>query len=175
MENNAESPIFRWMKANEGTPDFASRVARLLGFACAEWIRRETFVPVNSEEALSRLLCASVEEAPLAKWLDAPEKFTDEIAAFCETSKSLPLPDCLKGEIPDVLDLRGVKCPLCAARSRLVMSGYPAEKTLYIYIDEGSPIENVPGALIADGQNVLFREKKGDYWVLSVVKPVSNE
>ena len=47
---------------------------------------------------------------------------------------------------------------------------YPAGRTLKIWLDEGSPIENVPGSLIADGHKVLSREKKGNYWEISVVK-----
>ena len=94
----------------------------------------------------------------------------DEIADFCEKAKTLPLPAALQGEIHSVLDLRGVKCPLNAARSRIVMSGYPAGKTLKIWLDDGSPIENVPGSLVADGHKVLSREKKSNYWEISVVK-----
>lgn len=172
MENNVNSPIFRWIKANENAEDFQSKLHRLLGFACAEWIRRETSFPVEPDFALSKVICASIEDAPLAKWLDAPEKYIEEIVDFCEKAKTFPLPEVLMGEIPEILDLRGVKCPLCAARARLVMSGYPSEKMLHIYIDEGSPIENVPAALIADGRKVVFREKKENYWKLSVVKPV---
>jgi TusA-related sulfurtransferase len=106
----------------------------------------------------------------VGEWSENPEKYMDEIADFCENAKILPLPAALQGEIPSVLDLRGVKCPLNAARSRIVMSGYPAGRTLKILLDEGSPIENVPGSLVADGHKVLSREKKGNFWEISVVK-----
>ena len=75
-------------------------------------------------------------------------------------------------DVPDVLDLRGVVCPGNAARSRLVMSGYPRGRVLKIDLDEGSPIENVPGALVADGCSILSREKKDGFWEISVVKPL---
>jgi TusA-related sulfurtransferase len=55
------------------------------------------------------------------------------------------------------------------------MAGYPRGKELEIWLDEGSPIENVPGSLVADGNKVVFREKKGDYWVIKVVKPDNKE
>ena len=81
----------------------------------------------------------------------------------------------LEGEVPALLDLRGVACPRNAVRSRLVMAGYPCGKVLEIWLDSGSPIENVPGSLVADGHKVLNREKKADYWVLKVVKPDNKE
>ena len=61
-----------------------------------------------------------------------------------------------------------------AVTPRLVMAGFPAGRPLEIYLDDGSPIENVPGSLVADGIKVLSRKKTGNYWVLSVVKPDEN-
>ena len=116
--------------------------------------------------ALSRL-----PEAPVNRWLESPEGYLSEIADFCVKSKSGPLPEALRGDVPSELDLRGVKCPLNAARSRLVMAGYPRGRELSILLDEGSPIENVPGALVADGCRIVSREKNADFWKISVVKP----
>jgi TusA-related sulfurtransferase len=76
-------------------------------------------------------------------------------------------------EFPKVLDLRGVVCPGNSVRARLVMGGFPVERTLDIYLDDGAPIENVPGSLVADGIKVLSRKKTGNYWTLTVVKPIN--
>jgi TusA-related sulfurtransferase len=81
-----------------------------------------------------------------------------------------PLPEALKGVVPTLLDLRGVVCPNNSMRSRLVMAGLPEGAELEIYLDEGSPIENVPGALVADGHVVKKRQKKEGFWSISVVK-----
>ena len=165
-----ESPIARWINANRGTEGFADSLRKLLMYACVEWIRRGTSALLTPEEALSKIVCCALPQFPVGEWAETPEKYMDEIAGFCEKAKTLPLPAVLQGEIPSVLDLRGVKCPLNAARSRIVMSGYPAGKTLKILLDDGSPIENVPGSLVADGHKVLSREKKSNYWEISVVK-----
>ncbi|MCF0224630.1 MAG: sulfurtransferase TusA family protein [Fibrobacter sp.] len=82
----------------------------------------------------------------------------------------LPLPKILEQKLPEILDLRGVACPRNAARSRLVLAGLPKGYRLTIYLDEGSPIENVPTSLVADGHIVEKRQKNGDFWVLTVVK-----
>ena len=79
----------------------------------------------------------------------------------------------MRGAFPAILDLRGVKCPNNAMRSRLVMAGLPDGANLEIYLDEGAPIENVPGALVADGHIVKNRQKKGSFWAISVVKAPS--
>ena len=165
-----ESPIVRWIEANRETEGFAESLRKLLMYACVEWIRRGTSALLTPEEALSKIVCCALPQFPVSEWAETPEKYTDEIADFCEKAKTQPLPAALQGEIPSVLDLRGVKCPLNAARSRIVMSGYPAGRTLKILLDDGSPIENVPGSLVADGHKVLSREKKGDFWEISVVK-----
>jgi TusA-related sulfurtransferase len=121
------------------------------------------------------MVAARLPELPLGQWLEDPQANCGPIAAFCENAKSGPLPSGLSAEIPDVLDLRGVVCPGNAVRSRLVMAGYPLGKTLEILLDEGSPVENVPGALVADGCRIVSREKKQNYWSISVVKPADRK
>lgn len=169
-KKNLTSPVVRWMEMNRGSEGFTESLRRLLMYACVEWIRRGTSALLTPEEALSKIVCCGLPEYPVGEWAEKPEDYMDEIADFCEKVKSMPLPESLQGEIPSLLDLRGVKCPLNSVRSRIVMSGYPAGRTLKIWLDEGSPIENVPGSLIADGHKVLSREKKGNYWEISVVK-----
>ena len=169
-QDTEKSPLEKWIDAQKGNPDFTLALKRLVSYACAEWFRRENLVSVAPEEALARVLATDLPDFPLGKWLDSPARFAPEIADFCEKTKILPLPKALKGAFPEVLDLRGVKCPNNAARSRLVMSGLPEGGSLDIYLDEGSPIENVPGALVADGHIVKNRQKKENFWVISVVK-----
>jgi len=169
-EKSAISPIRKWILSNKGADNFDDALKKLLSFACAEWFRVANGEVVSPDTAVSRIMLANLEESPLAKWLEAPAEFCDEIADFCEDVKTKPLPASLKGPVPEILDLRGVCCPKNAARSRLVMAGYPAGGTLEILLDEGSPIENVPGSLIADGHHVVFREKKANYWSIKVVK-----
>lgn len=165
-----KSPLERWIDAQKDNPSFEAALRKLVSYACAEWFRRENLVSVDPEEALARVLATDLPAFPLGKWLDSPARFAPQIADFCEKTKVLPLPEALKGEFPKVLDLRGVKCPNNAARSRLVMAGLPEGASIDIYLDEGSPIENVPGALVADGHIVQKRQKNEGFWLISVVK-----
>ena len=160
------------MLAHSQDAGFDEALKALVSYACAEWFLRSKSVVVSPSDALSRFVLADIGDYPVSRWLEHPEHYCEEIAAFCEKAKSgEPLPG-LTVDVPDELDLRGVKCPGNAVRSRLVMSGYPRGRVLRIALDEGSPIENVPGALVADGCSVVSREKKDGFWVISVVKPL---
>ena len=169
-----DNPLHQWVQSNKGKEGFGDSLVKLLSFACSEWIRRECSVSLTGSDGLSWFLAKGPSKFPLANWVESPEKNAEAIVDFCEMSKTCPIPESLKLDFPKFLDLRGVVCPGNAVRARLVMAGFPAGRPLDFYLDEGSPIENVPGALVADGIKVLSRVKKENYWVLTVVKPENN-
>ena len=170
-KSNSDSGIVRWMREHVHDAGFGEALKTLVSYACAEWFLRSQSVVVSPADALSRFVLAGFSEYPVGRWLESPENYCSDIANFCEKVKAgFPL-EGLSLEVPDELDLRGVECPGNAVRSRLVMSGYPRGRILKISLDEGSPIENVPGALVADGCRIVSREKKDDFWVISVVRP----
>ena len=169
-ETDKTTTLGRWMDAHRGEPGFEDALRRLVSYACVECFRRAIGVVLAPEEALSRMVASRLPECPLGEWLEDPQGNCGAIAAFCDQAKSGPLPEGLSVDFPDVLDLRGVVCPGNAVRSRLVMAGYPLGKVLEIWLDEGSPVENVPGALVADGCSIVSREKKQNYWAIFVVK-----
>lgn len=164
------SPIARWIQTNEKSQGFAENLQKLLAFACSNWIQRGSGVILSPESALAKVVTAHLDRFPVGEWLDSPKDFSSEIADFCEKTKDLDLPEVLKQDFPTELDLRGVICPRNAARSRLVLSGLPEGFRIHILLDDGSPIENVPQALVADGHIVENRQKKGNFWSLTVVK-----
>lgn len=169
-----ENPLQAWIASNREKEGFGKALVQLLAYACTDWIRRECFVSLTGTDGLSWFLAKAPSDFPVGEWVQNPESHAEDIVVFCEKSKVSPIPEGLKMEFPKVLDLRGVVCPGNSVRARLVMGGFPAERTLDIYLDEGAPIENVPGSLVADGIKVLSRKKTGNYWVLTVVKPADN-
>lgn len=176
-ERNSGEPstVVKWMLSHRGDAGFGDALKSLVSYACVEGLRVTFGVQLAPEDALSRVVLANLPAYPVGRWLEHPERHCEEIAAFCEMAKSgEPLPG-VTVDVPEVLDLRGVVCPGNAARSRLVMSGYPRGRVLKIALDEGSPIENVPGALVADGCSILSREKKDGFWEISVVKPLNSK
>ena len=169
-----KNPLLVWVEKKKKKEGFGKSLVQLLGYACTDWIRRECSVSLTGTDGLSWFLAKAPSEIPMGEWVQSPEAHAESIVEFCEKSKTAPIPVALKMDFPKVLDLRGVVCPGNSVRARLVMAGFPAGRPLEIYLDEGSPIENVPGSLVADGIKVLSRKKTGNYWVLSVVKPDEN-
>lgn len=166
-----KTPLENWIERNKFDDGFGESLAKLLGFACAEWIRRTRGFVFSREKALSLFLMSNLYD--IGKWITNPESYSHEIADFCEKTKTLALPDELPVDFLKYLDLRGVLCPSNAVRSRLVLSSLPDGFHIKIALDDGAPIENVPQALVADGHNVVFREKKGSFWEIEVVKRIS--
>lgn len=61
-----------------------------------------------------------------------------------------------------MLDLRGVACPQCAIKARLWAMRNITGEIVEIFVDEGTPRENVPRALLEDGHIIIARRKIGD-------------
>ncbi len=67
-------------------------------------------------------------------------------------------------------DLRGVACPMNFVKTKLELSFLKSGDILEIYLDEGEPIQNVPGSLKGEGHTILSIEKKDGYYSVVVKK-----
>lgn len=68
-------------------------------------------------------------------------------------------------------DFRGVKCPINFARTVMELSQMNKDEILEIFIDDGSPIQNVPNALKEEGHKVLKQEEEPTGgWKLTIQK-----
>jgi sulfite reductase (ferredoxin) len=78
-----------------------------------------------------------------------------------------------EGKVADVvMDLRGVKCPINYVKAKIRLETMQKGQTLFMYLDEGEPIRNVPSSFKNDGQEILKMEKTGEYYELLVRKAV---
>lgn len=69
----------------------------------------------------------------------------------------------------EILDLTGVPCPRNSARALLRIEMMDGGQVIRLTIDDGEPIENVPGSLEVEGHTVVERVQLPDSrWVLSV-------
>lgn len=164
-----QNSLKEWLKVQNSKANFDIALRKLLSYACSSWLCRFGVIE-TPKIALAKFVAANNSECNIAEWLEFPIKYVDEIALFCENSKDKPLPAGVLQTVPSILDLRNIKCPINAAKSRLVMECLPENSSIDIYLDDGLPIENVPEALVADGHSILKRQKKGKFWVLTVVK-----
>ncbi|CAK8713076.1 MAG: sulfite reductase (ferredoxin) [Candidatus Electronema aureum] len=67
-------------------------------------------------------------------------------------------------------DLSGIKCPLNFARTKVLLSCINPGETLEIILDDGEPIENVPGSVRLEGHRILRQEKSGGQWNVLIEK-----
>lgn len=71
-----------------------------------------------------------------------------------------------------LMDLRGVACPMNYMKAKLQIEEMELGQTIFLYLDEGEPINNVPVSLQDDGHDILRVEKMGDFYGLHVRKAV---
>ena len=67
-------------------------------------------------------------------------------------------------------DLRGVLCPLNFVKTKVELAKLKAGDILEIWLDDGAPIENVPGSVQGEGHTIISREKAGDHWKVVIRK-----
>src|SRR5665647_105858 len=77
-----------------------------------------------------------------------------------------------KGEKKQVRkkDFRGVACPMNFVKTKIELSTLKSGDLLEILLDDGEPIENVPGSIIGEGHLVLEQKKIDNYWTVTIQK-----
>lgn len=70
----------------------------------------------------------------------------------------------------EILDLRGVTCPINFVKTKLKLEEMDSGKILEITIDDGEPIRNVPRAVKEEGHQILKVEKISEHWILLIKK-----
>lgn len=67
-------------------------------------------------------------------------------------------------------DLRGVSCPLNFVKTKIELSALKAGDLLEIWLDDGQPIQNVPGSVRNEGHEVIRATQTDDYWKVLIRK-----
>ena len=67
-------------------------------------------------------------------------------------------------------DLRGVACPMNFVKTKIELSTMKSGQLLEILLDDGQPINNVPGSVRQEGHEVLSTEKVDNYWKVLIRK-----
>ena len=72
---------------------------------------------------------------------------------------------------PDVKkDFRGVMCPMNFVKTKIALTPMQSGQILEILLDDGAPIENVPGSVKNEGHTILSTEKVENYWKVLIRK-----
>lgn len=73
--------------------------------------------------------------------------------------------------VPDVKkDFRGVMCPMNFVKTKIALTPMQSGQILEILLDDGAPIENVPGSVKGEGHTILSTEKIENYWKVLIRK-----
>ena len=61
-------------------------------------------------------------------------------------------------------DYRGVICPMNFVKTKIDLASLSSGDILEILLDDGEPIENVPGSVKSEGHKILEQNKIDNYW-----------
>ena len=90
------------------------------------------------------------------------EKAPAEKASAAEETETIA-PDVKK-------DFRGVMCPMNFVKTKIALTPMQSGQILEILLDNGAPIENVPGSVKNEGHTILSTEKVENYWKVLIKK-----
>mgnify|MGYP004682967951 FL=1 len=127
----------------------------------------------NMDDSLQFKLPA--EKTPVEQ--DAEEKNAEEKAPAEQVSEEkAPAEKASAAEetetiVPDVKkDFRGVMCPMNFVKTKIALTPMQSGQILEILLDDGAPIENVPGSVKNEGHTILSTEKVENYWKVLIKK-----
>lgn len=67
-------------------------------------------------------------------------------------------------------DLRGVGCPMNFVKVKIELAGMKSGERIAVLLDDGAPIENVPGSVKNEGHQVVKMEQQGAHWMIVIEK-----
>jgi sulfite reductase (ferredoxin) len=150
-------PLILDARTEPATSDFASKEALILSLAD----------DVNA-------LYATMDDSMQFK-AKAPEGAAAAPQPAAEAQPAEAAPHAPKAEAPNkesrrVKDLRGVLCPMNFVKTKLELAAMQSGELLEVWLDDGKPIENVPGSVKLEGHQVLEQEPVEDYWKVLIRK-----
>jgi sulfite reductase (ferredoxin) len=70
-----------------------------------------------------------------------------------------------------IKDLRGVLCPMNFVKTKIALAPLQSGDLLEIWLDDGKPIDNVPGSVSLEGHSILRQEQTPEgYWKVVIRK-----
>ncbi|MDR1860113.1 MAG: sulfurtransferase TusA family protein [Bacteroidales bacterium] len=100
----------------------------------------------------------------------------DDSLQFTGIAKKVPVAEATATEATSPAahtrfkDLRGVICPMNFVKTKLELATMQSGDTLEIFLDDGQPIQNVPGSVRNEGHTVLEESRVGPHWRVVIRK-----
>ena len=67
-------------------------------------------------------------------------------------------------------DFRGVACPMNFVKTKIELSALKSGDLLEIWLDDGQPIQNVPGSVRNEGHEIKSVLQENDFWKVLIKK-----
>ena len=116
----------------------------------------------------------SVKSVCVSESKNANDKSVESVKSVGQKNRSGISQDESVGEAaisPDVKkDFRGVMCPMNFVKTKIALTPMQSGQILEILLDDGAPIENVPGSVKGEGHTILSTEKIENYWKVLIRK-----
>ena len=133
---------------------------------------KEKSAESNSDEEKS---AESAKSARLKNRSENEEESVSSVKSVGQKSRSENEQKSSAGEpeavSPDVKkDFRGVMCPMNFVKTKIALTPMQSGQILEILLDDGAPIENVPGSVKNEGHTILSTEKVENYWKVLIRK-----
>ena len=96
------------------------------------------------------------------------ENMDDSLQFKTETAKPVSVEQ--NTNLIKIKDFRGVKCPMNFVKTKIELSTLKSGDLLEILLDDGEPIENVPGSIKSEGHNILKQDRVDNYWSVLIQK-----
>jgi sulfite reductase (ferredoxin) len=119
----------------------------------------------NMDDSLQFKVTPEIEAAvAAAKQAEAPK------ATEAPKTEEAPKAEAAADEIARKKDLRGVACPMNFVKTKIELASMQSGQLLEILLDDGQPINNVPGSVRGEGHEVLATDNLGGYWRVLIKK-----
>ena len=136
----------------------------------AKSVGQENATKTEAEKSVSSVKSVGKEnanETEAEKSVSSVKSVGKENASETEAEKS----SGDTSSIPDVKkDFRGVMCPMNFVKTKIALTPMQSGQILEILLDDGAPIENVPGSVKGEGHTILSTEKIENYWKVLIRK-----
>ena len=123
--------------------------------------------PLTADKAQVEALAAKVNE--LYASMDDSLQFK-AVAPVEQKKENQPQTENTTDSVDVKKDFRGVACPMNFVKTKIQLSTMQSGQLLEILLDDGQPIQNVPGSVRQEGHEVLSTEKVDNYWKVLIKK-----
>jgi len=107
----------------------------------------------------------------LYEGMDDSLQFKNQPLKAVETKleNTVPVSETVQAEVR-VKDFRGVACPMNFVKTKIELAGLKSGDLLEVWLDDGQPIQNVPGSVRNEGHEIVSATQVENFWKVLIKK-----